>query len=311
MAPIPTVNGTRPQAILHPMGNRGADLIETIRLERLAASIAAPSNSKAAVAPDRSLFIPLHHTQARVDRARPQTAAAPRTNNRPWAQPKWSRPQSASTLCVHSSEAFNELMMAPRETSEPSSRIPSRSASPTPSGKSSTSDSPAPLSKGRPASAHPGADSIARARQREKHEAMLERVQRKLKEAQAAAAQQREHDFQLAWQQHNAGQAGPVAEITEYLRLVDSEKHRRASAHCKKWNEEVYDKIHEQIAHQLHRRELKGTYNTRWRHAQDEYLRTTNSKEMGVFRDIVIPVRREAAAPPMSAMGLASYCPLT
>ena len=32
--------GGRPQAVLHPSGNRGADLIETIRLERLSTQLA-------------------------------------------------------------------------------------------------------------------------------------------------------------------------------------------------------------------------------------------------------------------------------
>ena len=40
---------------------------------------------------------------------------------------------------------------------------------------------------------------------------------------------------------------------------------RRANAHCKHWNEEVFDKIHGQIVHELRKREAKGSYNTRWR----------------------------------------------
>ena len=57
---------------------------------------------------------------------------------------------------------------------------------------------------------------------------------------------------------------------------------------CKKWNEDVFEAIQEQVVHEMRKREAKGTYNTRWRRAQDEYLATTNKKEMGVFRDIII-----------------------
>ena len=66
---------------------------------------------------------------------------------------------------------------------------------------------------------------------------------------------------------------------------------RRSNAHCQNWNEEVFDKIQQQIEVQLRKRETKGSYNTRWRHAQDEYLHVLTKKEPGVFRDIIITVR--------------------
>ena len=73
---IPTVNGTRPQAILNPTGNKGADLIETIRLERLQASI-RNEPARYDPPPARDLFVPAHHTlQAPPRRVRPNTAAA-------------------------------------------------------------------------------------------------------------------------------------------------------------------------------------------------------------------------------------------
>lgn len=81
---------------------------------------------------------------------------------------------------------------------------------------------------------------------------------------------------------------GVVADIDQMLRLKDIEFVRRANAHCKHWNEEVYEKIAEQVDHQLRKREASGAYNTRWRHAQDEYLRTLAKKEPGVFRDIIL-----------------------
>jgi len=79
-----------------------------------------------------------------------------------------------------------------------------------------------------------------------------------------------------------------VAEIETMLRLKDIEFIRRANAHAKQWNEEVFERIQGQIDVGLREREAKGTYNTRWREAQDDYLRTLRKKEAGVFRDIVI-----------------------
>jgi len=111
---------------------------------------------------------------------------------------------------------------------------------------------------------------------------------RKLKETQQAAAAQEEEDFQRAWEHFYSEQQGPVADIERMLTLKDVEAARRASASCKQWNEEVFERIQEQISDSLLRREASGTYNTRWRLAQDDYLRTLAKKEAGVFRDIVI-----------------------
>ena len=293
--PIPTINGTRPQAILHPGGNRGADLIETIRLERLQASIQAPPNiMDTKLSPARTLFVPEHHS---VRPVRPKTAAAARAcapdgHMRPWAEPKWTRPASASTMRVHSHQALNELLLAPGPTSERPSRLPS----PVPhmSSASSVAVGPQPSkmsqrSKTRPQSAYTAAEARQRQLVRDQDQARQEAVARKFKDQQMLAAQQQEQEFQRAWEQFNAEQSGPVAEVTELLRLKDIETLRRANAHCKHWNEEVFDKIHDQIVHELRKREAKGSYNTRWRHAQDAYLKVVASKEMGIFRDIIIP----------------------
>jgi len=111
---------------------------------------------------------------------------------------------------------------------------------------------------------------------------------RKLRESQLAAAAQQEADFHRAWEQFYSEQNGAVADIERMLRLKDMEFVRRANATCKQWQEEVFDRIQEQIDHGLRKREARGSYNTRWRHAQDDYLRTLKKKDAGVFRDIVI-----------------------
>jgi len=174
------------------------------------------------------------------------------------------------------------------------SENPSRLPSPAPKSSTQSSTSYAvPPQQGqqrrRPQSAYTAAEARARQRAREEHDAMQERVARKLKETQMAAAAQQEQEFQRAWEQFHAEQSGPVAEIGEFLRLKDAEALRRANAHCKHWNEEVFEKIQSQVAHEMRKREAKGSYNTRWRHAQDEYLAVTNRKDNGVFRDIIIP----------------------
>lgn len=143
-------------------------------------------------------------------------------------------------------------------------------------------------SRARPASAHTLAEMRQRQRLQEKQDETHARVMRKLKESQAAVAAQQEAQFQGAWEQFYTEQNGAVADIERMLRLKDMEAMRRASAHAKEWNEEVFERIQTQITRSLRKREADGTYNTRWRAAQDEYLRALSKKDAGVFRDIVI-----------------------
>ena len=94
-----TRGGARPQAILHPHGNRGADLIETIRLERQSAELA---NKNPLLHPDKKLFVPPHHTDERAEglSSKPGVGGP---GERPWAEQRWNRPRTAGTTRVHSS----------------------------------------------------------------------------------------------------------------------------------------------------------------------------------------------------------------
>lgn len=300
---ISTRCGARPQAILHPAGNRGADLIETIRLERLSTSLVDKGPH-----PDSKLFIPAHHTDPRMQ---PQSSkpGVGGPGAKAWTERKWNRPVSAGQMRVHSRDALSEMLASEGESGAPSDQA-SRRGSPLPMGKGTASPSPVgaeylgvasynssvaggpkapPGGKRRPHSAHTLAEMRQRQRLQEQQAAIQERVMRKLKETQAAAAAQQEEDFQKAWEQFHQEQAGPVAEIEKMLRLKDVEAMRRASAQSKEWNEEVFQRIQAQITRGLRKREASGTYNTRWRAAQDDYLRTLSKKsDTGVFRDIVI-----------------------
>jgi len=278
-----------PMAILHPHGNRGPDLIETIRLEREMGAIQGRSNPAEG---DAQLFVPPHHTSEQPQKVRPRGGGS---HDRPWAEPKWNRPASAGAMRVHNSVGLHEIFAPEGEvvTSQQGSRIPSRIPSPVPraascKASSSSNATPSLAPKRRPQSAHTFAEAKARQRMREQHEAMQARVARKLKETQEAATAQQDEEFQRAWDNFHSEQAGHVADVEEFLRLKDAEQVRRSNAHCQNWNEEVFDKIQQQIEVQLRKRETKGSYNTRWRHAQDEYLHVLTKKEPGVFRDIII-----------------------
>ena len=284
--------GGRPQAVLHPSGNRGADLIETIRLERLSTQLADKGP-----APNDRLFIRPHHTDpsAQTRRSRPGVGG-PGPASRPWAERRWTRPASAGQMQVHSTEALRDML-----ATQPPLDNASRQASPLPGmtspkgevasvGSSVSAKSPQQRSqtRRRPQSAQ----QLATIAQKERlHKQQMEnhrRDMRKLRETQEATASREEEQFQKSWERYNAEQNGPVAEIERMLRLKDMEYMRRATASAKEWNEEVFERIQTQITRGLRKREADGSYNTRWRDSQDSYLRTLAKKDAGIFRDIVI-----------------------
>jgi len=96
--------GARPQAILHPHGNRGADLIETIRLERLSSDVCEKG-----VQPDTRLFVPPHHTD-QMGRMRSSRPGVGGPGDRAWAEQRWTRPASAGQMRVHSAAALDEMI---------------------------------------------------------------------------------------------------------------------------------------------------------------------------------------------------------
>ncbi len=303
--PQSTRCGNRPQAILHPHGNKGADLIETIRLEKASAFL---KDERPITAPDLGLFIRPHHSDPAEKRAtRGSWAARPGVGGpgeRAWAQPRWTRPQSAGVMHVHSSEALQDFLKGSGEAEDDNPEgISSRLASPVPGGEkgsqadnasfrsralSNAATSQQQSQKQRPQSAYTLADMRQRQRLQQKQQETHERVMRKLRETQAERAAAQEKQFQKSWEQFHTEQEGPVADIERMLRLKDIEYVRRATAHAKQWNEDVFERIQTQVDKGLRKREANGSYNTRWRTAQDNYLRTLKKKDAGIFRDIVI-----------------------
>ena len=315
--------GSRPQAILHPHGNRGADLIEAVRLERESAAL-QKRNPK--LEPDTRLFIQPHHTDPRAAKGSNKPGVGG-PGARPWAEKRWNRPASAGVLSVHNADGLQDMLAPasapPTAVGGPrggggdgdgtsNERSHSRLASPLPLsppspatpahqpglvasfGGSATSlnmsfkGGQAKAGGARPQSAHLLAEQRVRERLQQQHAATHERVMRKLRESQQAAAAKSEAEFQRAWEQFHAERNGPVAEIENMLKLKEIEAFRKANATCKQWNAEVYDIIQDQVEAGMRQREASGAYNTRWRLAQDDYLRTIKKKEMGIFRDIVI-----------------------
>lgn len=122
-------------AIFHPHGNRGADLIETIRLERLAGSDHVFTRTHPAV--DETKRIPI----------RPASGSYQKM----WKEPSWKRPASAmpTTCRVHSGDALGELLAEPAPVLHaPQHDRGSNAPSPLPGSAAPGSTAPSPFGSG-------------------------------------------------------------------------------------------------------------------------------------------------------------------
>mmetsp|Transcript_12815 Transcript_12815/g.30134 ORF Transcript_12815/g.30134 Transcript_12815/m.30134 type:complete len:367 (-) Transcript_12815:81-1181(-) len=78
-----------------------------------------------------------------------------------------------------------------------------------------------------------------------------------------------------------------VALVKDYCKLDDQNRLRKQEALCRDWHEKVFNKVQRQIGKQL-----KSTSSheiaERRRKLYDQFLAAANSKESGLFRDIII-----------------------
>jgi len=111
---------------------------------------------------------------------------------------------------------------------------------------------------------------------------------RRLRQRQAILAQRAERDFQNACEAHDREAKRYVPKVTEYLKLRKEENARKQASLHRAWETQVFENISSQIQREVVRRSETGEIGHRWRDAQDRYLHAFQSKEAGLFRDIII-----------------------
>ena len=224
--PQSTRCGNRPQAILHPHGNKGADLIETIRLEKASAF---PEGRAAHHRADHRAL----HPAAPLGPGR-EARDARLVGRAPWRRRSGRARVGAATVgrrravgeapCTHSSEALQDFLKGSGEAEDDNPEgISSRLASPVPGGEkgsqadnasfrsralSNAATSQQQSQKQRPQSAYTLADMRQRQRLQQKQQETHERVMRKLRETQAERAAAQEKQFQKSWEQFHTEQEG-------------------------------------------------------------------------------------------------------
>eukprot|EP00966_Prymnesium_polylepis_P182187 4220761-Prymnesium_polylepis.2 len=216
---------------LHPYGNKGVDLIETIRLENLSGPHVR------------------QHLHPSVDKSgRPfRKDGPPGSHRKLWSEPRWDRPQSAAAavrLRVHAPAVVTELLLPPSHTESfadgagsPIDRGSPRAASPLPTQQHSSASGGTSAGgtkpKRRVQSARPGGTGAMSQRQRETyeaHRAAHEKVMQRLRLNQAQAAVKDEADFNMRWENVCEGEFGIVSEVNDYLELRDIESRRKQTA---------------------------------------------------------------------------------
>ena len=264
-------------ANLHPYGNRGPDLIETIRLERC-------SGPHVRVSPHPSV-----DTAKGVAIRREPLGQ----HRKMWNEPRWDRPQSAAAslrVRVHAPAAVQDLLAPPSRGGDrreypdgmPDSPIGdmgsplpegrgkfSRAGSPLPPQQSShtaSSDANRPGGKRRPQTAHAGKAAADSKRQQDAYaayQAQHAKVMQRLRYNQEQAARKSEADFNNLWADMCAGEEEIVAEVSGYLELREMERLRKASALCRQWNSQIFEPAQTQIEKEVNRREKKGQIQAR------------------------------------------------
>lgn len=266
----------------HPYGSKGADLIETIRIDTLSGSSRSTAN--------------LHPSTART---------------RPWAEPpaKYVRPKSAAarTTCkVYSPELLQELLplceagtadgslnlnaAAPDSPERPAMPVrPASAAAIAVSvsrsmSRSTLSTTPLAAVRHRPASAQPASQ---RELLRHMHDAAAERRIRRLRQRQQEDVIRTDRTFSAQWALLEKEEKGFIPALNDYFQLRGEEKTRRQRAMHKAWETSVFDKISDQVQQALALR-FQSDPGARWIEAQNRYLEAFKRKDGNLFRDIII-----------------------
>ena len=280
----------------NPFGNKGADLIETIRLEghRDGPGIYLGSAGVRGIAKphpcvDTATNLPL--------RKRPDAG------RKPWAE---RRPNSAAaTVRVHNAEAVQRMLHGggtsdaggSQPASQQASEIVRSGASPVAShvesraSRASASGSRA-ASKSwpaRPQSAAAALGAVGRQALLEKQRLNQERVMQRLREKQAADAARQDREYAERQARIRSGEAGIVSDVGTFLSLKAEDAQRKKEKLHAEWTEEIFAPIQAQIDREVVRRARTAEgLGARWRAVQDQYLETSERKEFGLFRDIII-----------------------
>lgn len=132
-----------------------------------------------------------------------------------------------------------------------------------------------------------GDREATRARLRDKFRQDTERIRRADEQRRARLHAEEEEKFTNMYNGFMAREQDLMVRVNEFCRLDDANRQRKAKALCRDWHEQVFDRIQRQIDRQL-RGVSSHDIAARRRKLYDQFLSAANSKESGLFRDIII-----------------------
>lgn len=127
----------------------------------------------------------------------------------------------------------------------------------------------------------------ARAELREKYEEDQARIQRALRMQREQQLRREEEAFARLYNEVVMEEEDFVSLVAEYCALDDQNRLRKQESLCREWHEKVFDKVQRQISKQLGGMSTREIEERR-RKLYDQFLAAANSKESGLFRDIII-----------------------
>jgi hypothetical protein len=142
----------------------------------------------------------------------------------------------------------------------------------------------------------------ARAELREKYDEEQDLIKRGLQMRREQQQREEEDRFSQLYNELMMEEDDFVVLVKDYCNLDDANRLRKQEALCREWHEKVFNKVQRQIGKQL-KSISSHEIAERRRKLYDQFLAAANSKESGLFRDIII----ESEYDPMIG---ACYCPL-
>jgi hypothetical protein len=127
----------------------------------------------------------------------------------------------------------------------------------------------------------------ARAELRERYTEEQERIKRGLQMRREQQQRDEEERFASLYNELMMEEEDFVALVKEYCKLDDENRLRKQATLCREWHEKVFNKVQRQIGKQLKQLSSHEIAERR-RKLYNQFLAAANSKESGLFRDIII-----------------------
>jgi len=127
----------------------------------------------------------------------------------------------------------------------------------------------------------------AREELREKYEDHQDRIARAMRRKREQQQRDEEEKFARMYNDLMMEEDDFVALVKEYCRLDDENRRRKAEALCREWHDKVFDRVNRQVSRQL-AKVSSHDIAVRRRKLYEQFLVAANSKEAGLFRDIII-----------------------